>query len=135
VGSGDGDNHVTGNDDLLHTRMGIGSQIDGLGHISIEQVYVNGGHARDLVRITGQTRFSNSDLPALVTRGLVLDLAGLQDTAILDEVTAFNCAEIKGVMRAQGMAIRAGDVVLRHTGWVNVADTGSPRFLKGEPGT
>lgn len=98
-------------------------------------MYVTGGHATDLVRITGQTRFSIFDLPPLVTRGWLLDLAGLQDTAILDEVTAFNCGEIEGDMRAQGMAIRAGDVVLLHTGWVNVAGTGSARPLKGEPGT
>ena len=37
-----GVNKVTGNDDLMTTWMGIGSQIDGLGHLGIDHVYYNG---------------------------------------------------------------------------------------------
>ena len=39
VGPTLGANLATGNDDLLYTWMGIGSQIDGLGHMGINHVY------------------------------------------------------------------------------------------------
>ena len=32
------------------------------------------------------------------------------------------------------MAIRKGDVVLFHTGWLNVADQDGKAFMRGEPG-
>ena len=36
VGRPAGSNKVTGNDDLMYTYLGIGSQIDGLGHVGID---------------------------------------------------------------------------------------------------
>ena len=49
-----GSNHATGNDDLLLTWMGIGSQLDGLGHMGIENVYYNGNKAEDFVTVGHQ---------------------------------------------------------------------------------
>ena len=51
-----GTNEATGNDDLINFWMGIGSQIDGLGHMGVNHVYYNGYQARDFVRTTGLTK-------------------------------------------------------------------------------
>ncbi len=134
VGAGWGDNQLTSNDDLMMTWMGIGSQIDGLGHIGIDHVYFNGVHAKDFVKVTGLTKFSISDVPPIVTRGVLLDMARLQGTAMLNEGSAFNRAEIKAAASAQGVEIRNGDVVLFHTGWLNIGESDGMRFMKGEPG-
>ena len=48
-----GANRATGNDDLLYTWMGIGSQLDGLGHMGEEHVYYNGHKASDFVTPKG----------------------------------------------------------------------------------
>ena len=44
-----GSNKATGNDDLMTFWMGIGSQIDGLGHMGENHVYYNGNSAKDFV--------------------------------------------------------------------------------------
>jgi len=129
-----GDNKLTSNDDLMMTWLGIGSQIDGLGHIGINHVYYNGVHARDFTKVTGLTTFSISDIPPIVTRGVLLDIARLKGKKILDEGTAINRAEIEAAAKAQDIDLRKGDVVLFHTGWQNVAEEDGARFMKGEPG-
>ena len=129
-----GDNKLTSNDDLMTTWLGIGSQIDGLGHVGINHVYYNGVHAKDFTKVTGLTTFSISDIPPIVARGVLLDIARLKGKEILDEGTAINRAEIEDAAKAQGIDLRKGDVVLFHTGWQNVADEDAARFMKGEPG-
>jgi len=129
-----GENRATGNDDLLITWLGIGSQIDGLGHMGIEHVYYNGNRAQDFVTPTGLARLSTDKLPPIVTRGVLLDMAKHMNQAILPAGTAFNTAQIEAAAKSQGVKIGAGDVVLFHTGWLNVADTDTAKFMAGEPG-
>ncbi len=128
-----GTNKASGNDDLLHFWMGIGSQIDGLGHMGIEHVYYNGNRAEDFVSATGLTKLSIHQLPPIVGRGVLIDMAAHMGKAILPAGTAFNSREIKAAAKAQGVTIGKGDVVLFHTGWLNVADD-TARFMAGEPG-
>ena len=59
-------NKVTGNDDLITTWMGIGSQIDGLGHVGIDHVYYNGNKPQDFVKNTGLTKLSTDKIPPIV---------------------------------------------------------------------
>ncbi len=129
-----GKNHLTGNDDLMLTYMGVGSQIDGLGHVGINHHYYNNTHVRDFVKVTGLTKFSTSDIPPIVTRGVLLDIARLKGTPMLEAGTAINRAEIDAAAKAQGVTIRDGDVVLFHTGWLELSDSDPERFMKGEPG-
>lgn len=129
-----GANRATGNDDLLITHIGIGSQIDGLGHMGIDNVYYNGNKAIDIVSPTGLTKLSVDKLPPIVTRGVLLDMARYFGKKILDEGTAFNSKEIKAAAKNQGVRIGKGDVVLFHTGWLGIAETDAARFMGGEPG-
>jgi kynurenine formamidase len=129
-----GSNKATGNDDMLQTWMGIGSQLDGLGHMGLEHRYYNGMHAKDFVTPKGLAKLGTDQIPPIVTRGVLLDMAKHFDQDILPEGTAFNRAEIEAAAKAQGVTIGAGDVVLFHTGWLNVADTDPARFMAGEPG-
>ena len=70
----------------------------------------------------------------MVTRGVLLDMAAYFDKPILEPGTVFNSKQIKAAARAQKLSIESGDVVLFHTGWLNVADEDSERFMSGEPG-
>ena len=112
-----GANRATGNDDLLYTWMGIGSQIDGLGHMGIDHVYYNGLHAKDFVTTKGLTALSIEKIPPMVGRGVLLDMTRHFDENPLPAGTVFNEAEIKAQATAQGVEIGKGDVVLFHTGW------------------
>jgi kynurenine formamidase len=129
-----GSNRATGNDDLMNLWMGIGSQIDGLGHMGIEHRYYNGTPASEFVTPRGLTKYSIHELPPIVSRGVLLDMAAHLKKDILDAGTVFNRAEIQAAAKAQGVAIGKGDVVLFHTGWLNVADNDVAAFMAGEPG-
>jgi len=129
-----GTNKATGNDDLMYLWMGIGSQIDGLGHMGLNHVYYNGNKASDFITPKGLTKLSIDKLPPIVTRGVLLDIARLKGEDILPEGTAINSAEIKAAAAAAKLTIEQGDVVLLHTGWLNVMDTDPTRFMAGQPG-
>lgn len=129
-----GTNRATGNDDLLNFWMGIGSQIDGLGHMGIDHMYYNGNHASAFVRPTGLEKLSVHLLPPIVSRGILLDMTAYFGEDMLPEGKAFNSKEIKAAAQAQGIKIEAGDVVLFHTGWLNLSDTDPVRFMSGQPG-
>lgn len=129
-----GSNKATGNDDLMHIWMGIGSQIDGLGHMGVNHQYYNGHMASDFVTPSGLTKLSIDRLPPVATRGVLLDIAKLMKTDILPTGTAFNKAEIDAAAKAAGISIEAGDVVLFHTGWLNVMDSDPEAFMASAPG-
>lgn len=129
-----GANKATGNDDLLRTWMGIGSQIDGLGHMGQEHVYYNNTPAEAFVTPKGLTKFGTHALPPMVTRGVLLDMTRQFKQNPIAAGTPFNRAEIDAVAKAQGITLREGDVVLFHTGWAAMAKQDPTAFMSGEPG-
>jgi kynurenine formamidase len=129
-----GSNKASGNDDLLITWMGIGSQLDGLGHMGIEHRYYNGLRAEEFVTATGLTKLSTDKLPPMVSRGVLLDMARHLGKDVVPAGTAFNRAEIEAAATAAGVAIEKGDVVLFHTGWMNLVGKDDKAFMAGEPG-
>jgi len=129
-----GSNKATGNDDLMNLWMGIGSQIDGLGHMGINHVYYNGNHARDFVTPKGLTKLSIDKLPPIVSRGILLDMAAFTNQAIVPAGTPINSKEIKAMAKAANVKIEQGDVVLFHTGWLNVMEQDPEKFMASQPG-
>jgi kynurenine formamidase len=53
---------------------------------------------------------------------------------ILPTGTPINSADIKAAAKAAGVEIESGDVVLLHTGWLDVMDSDPERFMAGQPG-
>ncbi len=129
-----GSNKATGNDDLMYLWMGIGSQIDGLGHMGINHTYYNGNHASDFVTPKGLTNLSIDKLPPIVSRGVLLDITKLKGMDPLPIGYAINTDDINAAAKAAGVSIESGDVVLLHTGWLNVMDSDPVKFMSGQPG-
>jgi kynurenine formamidase len=129
-----GPSKTTYNDDIIDGWVGVGSQLDGLGHIGIEHVYYNGTKLADFADASGLKKFGVEKLPPLVARGVLLDMAAHFNTDIVKEGTAFNSKEIEAVAKKQGVEIRQGDVVLFHTGGVSLIGKDDKRYNTGEPG-
>ena len=132
--SGLGPNKATYNDDMIDGWVGVGSQIDGLGHLGVEHVYYNGNKVADFADPTGLKKLGIDKVPPIVTRGVLLDMAAYYKTDIVKEGTAFNVKEIEEAAKAQNIDIRQGDVVLFHTGWLSLIGTDVKRYNAGEPG-
>ncbi|MCP4621023.1 MAG: cyclase family protein [Bradyrhizobium sp.] len=129
-----GPNKATYNDDIIEGWVGVGSQIDGLGHLGIEHVYYNGNKLLDFADPTGLKKLGIEKVPPMVTRGVLLDMAAYYGTDVVKEGTAFNVKEIEEVAKKQGVEIRQGDVVIFHTGWLSLIGKDDKRFGSVEPG-
>ncbi|MDX1490794.1 MAG: cyclase family protein [Pseudohongiellaceae bacterium] len=129
-----GTDAVTSNDERISTSLGIGSQIDGLGHLGIGNQYYNGVTSSQIVRDDGLAELGTHTIPPIVTRGVLLDMTTLYGVDMVEEGTAFNRAEIDAAARAQGIEIRQGDVVLFYTGWMQLLGVDNERYISVEPG-
>jgi kynurenine formamidase len=130
-----GPTKTTYNDDLINGWAGIGSQLDGLGHLGIDNLYFNCNKAADFAMTDGLKKLGVEHVPAVATRGVVLDMAAYFKTDIVKEGTAFNRAEIEGAMKRQGIqSIEKGDVVLFYTGWLKLLGKDNKRFGSVAPG-
>lgn len=125
----------TYNDDIIMGWVGVGSGIDGLGHVGIDNLYFNCNKAADFVAPDGLKKLGVENIPAIATRGVLLDMAGYFNTDIVKEGTAFNRAEIEGSMKRQGIkSIEKGDVVLFYTGWLRLIGKDDKRYENANPG-
>jgi kynurenine formamidase len=130
-----GPTKTTYNDDIITGWVGIGSQLDGLGHIGIDSLYYNCNKAAEFAMTDGLKKLGIEKVPAIATRGVLLDMAGYFNTDIVKEGTAFNRAEIEGAMKRQGIkSIEKGDVVLFYTGWTKLIGKDNKRYGSVEPG-
>lgn len=133
-GTGLGPTKTNYNDDIYMGYVGTGSQIDGLGHIGVDNLYYNCNKNSEFVQANGLTKLGIHNLPAIVTRGVVLDMVSYYGKGMLPEGTAFNRKEIDEQAKKQGIEIRKGDVVLFYTGWQALVGKDDKRFISGEPG-
>ena len=129
-----GNTHTTYNDDILNCWTGIGTQIDGLGHIGVGDRYYNGLKWGEIASIGGMKKLGADTVPPMVARGVMLDMAAHYGVEVVKEGTAFNQAEIDAVAKKQGVEIRQGDVVIFHTGWLSLIDKDPKRYGSVEPG-
>jgi kynurenine formamidase len=122
------------NDDIYMGYVGTGTQLDGLGHIGIDNIYYNCRKNSDFVQANGLNKLGIEKIPNFVTRGVVLDMATHYGKAVVPEGTAFNRKEIDQVAAKQGVQIRKGDVVLFYTGWLSLVGKEDKRYISAEPG-
>ncbi|MEZ5426775.1 MAG: cyclase family protein [Pyrinomonadaceae bacterium] len=130
-----GPTKTTYNDDIIMGWVGIGTGIDGLGHVGIDNLYFNCNKASDFVAPDGLKKLGVENIPPVATRGVLLDMAGYFKTDMVKEGVAFNRAEIEGAMKRQGIkSIEKGDVVMFYTGWLKLIGRDDKRYEAGNPG-
>ena len=128
--------NATYNDDIFHGWLGIGSQIDGLGHLGASGgVFYNCNQAQDFAELTGLTKLGIEKVPPIVARGVVLDMAGHFGVKTMQAGEYFSVEDVIAVEKRQGTPVREGDVVLFHTGWTeNMLKSEPEKWVAGEPG-
>ena len=123
------------NDDLLQTWIGIGSQLDGLGHMGEDGYYYNCLNEKEISALNGLTKLGTHAVPPLVARAVIVDMAKHFGTDTLAAGAHFGGVEIKAAMAAQGVTVNEGDIVLFHTGWTDGMLTSDPMaWGSTEPG-
>jgi len=126
----------TYNDDVFQGWFGIGSQIDGLGHIgNPNATFYNCLDGKEFAQITGLTKLGIEKIPPIVSRGIVIDIAGYLGVEFLDKGTVFTLEQVKAAAKSKSIKIQKGDVVLFHTGWTDAKFKSNPdAWGSGAPG-
>jgi hypothetical protein len=133
-GGGLGPTKTNYNDDIYMGYVGTGSQIDGLGHIGVDNVYYNCNKNSEFVQANGLTKLGIEKVPGIVTRGVLLDMTQYYGQNPVPEGTAYNRKEIDEQAKRQGVEIRKGDVVLFYSGWPSLVGKDDKRYISAEPG-
>jgi kynurenine formamidase len=116
-----GENGVNWITEQVSATMQLGTHLDALSHLQIADRAYNGIHVSELAGTAGVTKLGVETVPQIVTRGWLVDVAGLGP------------GDAIGVEAVGDIEPEPGDAVLFHTGWgANWADPGT--YLSGEPG-
>lgn len=134
VGKGWGRNQINWITEIQAGTFQVGTQLDSIGHIQIGDRFYNGWTVSEVVESWGLNRFGMETVPPIVTRGVLVDVAGYKGTERLPKGYVITVSDLDGALKRQGVEIQSGDAVLFHTGWGALWSTDSAQFLSGEPG-
>lgn len=118
---GVGANQVNWVTEQVAGTMQLGTHLDALSHLQIGDRGYNGWTVSELAGPAGVERLGVETVPQIVTRGWLVDAAGLGP------------GDVIGLEHVTGIEPSPGDAVLFHTGWGRHWND-SETYLSGEPG-
>jgi kynurenine formamidase len=130
-----GSNRLEFHDELVSAEIGqVGTQFDGLGHIGIGDLFYNGNNRADFSKPDGFTKLGIENVGAIVTRGVLVDVAAYKGVARLEGGYEVTLADLRGALERQRTEVGAGDVVILHTGWSSLWKVDNAAFGASAPG-
>lgn len=134
----DSANHIVANDEFLCTEIGqVGTQFDGPGHVgmrmtmadgAVEDVYYNGYTGREMYGPYGLRQLGVEHVKPIVTRGLLIDVAGYKGVENLPHRYEVTVADVRGALEREGLSegeIHEGDALLFRFGWAKLWSDGA----------
>jgi kynurenine formamidase len=130
-----GTNKTLYHDELVSGEIGqVGTQFDGLGHLGVEDVFYNGNRRQDFAKAEGLTKLGIENVGAIVTRGVLIDVAAYKNVPRLQGGYEVTAADVQGALKRQKVELRPGDVALLHTGWGSLWMKDNAAFTRNAPG-
>jgi kynurenine formamidase len=130
-----GANRLVGNEEFLATQIGqVGTQFDGLGHIGqkvvmddgrVTHVFYNGFTAEEMDAREGLQKLGIEHVKPIITRGLLVDVAGYKGVARLPHGYEVTVDDVLGALERGGITeadIEPGDALLFRYGWSSLWD-------------
>lgn len=128
------ENRFGANLERIEMTTHVGTHIDALGHVSVGDRMYNGLSADAVVGDYGLKQLGIENVPPIITRGVLLDVSGLDGGPMLEAGRAVTAEDLQRARDAAGVDVRQGDVVCIHTGWGSLFMGDNGRYVKGEPG-
>ena len=130
-----GTNRRGSNEELVVAEIGqVGTQFDTFSHQTIGSSLYNCIPLDEAASRTGFTKLGVENVGALVTRGVLLDIAALKGVAMLAETYEITPQDLQQALAAQKLTLQPGDAVLIHTGWGGLWSTDGARYQASSPG-
>ena len=109
---------VSASNCLFTTGGHTGTHFDALGHIAKEGQIHGVGEIAQWQNYDGLKKGGIHEVAPVVARGVLLDIAGLEETPCLDSDYMIGTQALEKAANRQGIQIEKGDAVLIRTGWI-----------------
>ena len=123
-------NRIVANDEFVCGEIGqVGTQFDGPGHVGMrmkmadgteQDVYYNGFTGAEMYGPYGLQKLGIENVKPIVTRGILVDVAGYKGLPSLPARYEVTLADVRGALVRQGLSesdLRPGDALLFRYGW------------------
>ena len=123
------------NEELIVAEIGqVGTQFDGFAHQTIGDSMYNCFKVSEVGTRTGFTKLGIQNVGAIVTRGVLIDVAALKGVEMVPDTYEITVQDLQQALSKQGVALQQGDAVLIHTGWGRLWGKDNARYQATNPG-
>jgi kynurenine formamidase len=130
-----GSNQRYSNEELVISEIGqVGTQFDGFTHQAIDRLLYNCVKMDEIASRTGFAKMGMEKVGTLMTRGVLIDVAGLKGVDILPINYEITVADLEQALQKQGAKLEPGDAVLIYTGWSRHWGVDNKLYTSGCPG-
>jgi kynurenine formamidase len=130
-----GSNQRYSNEELVISEIGqVGTQFDGFTHQAIDRLLYNCVKMDEIASRTGFAKMGMEKVGTLMTRGVLIDVAGLKSVDVLPINYEITVADLEQALQKQGAKLEPGDAVLIYTGWSRHWGVDNKLYTSGCPG-
>lgn len=130
-----GSNRRGSNEEIVFSEIGqVGTQFDGFSHQTIGDSLYNCFKQDDISTRNGFTKLGVEHVGALMTRGVLIDIAALKGVEMLPDTYPITVDDLQRALQRQKLTLQPGDAVIVNTGWGRLWDKDGARYLKTNPG-
>jgi kynurenine formamidase len=123
------------NEEIVVSEIGqVGTQFDGFAHQTHENSWYNCFKVDENATRTGFKKLGVHNVGALITRGVLIDVAGYKGVETLGDNYEITVEDLEGALKKQNVTLQAGDAVLINTGWGKLWGKENARYVKSCPG-
>jgi kynurenine formamidase len=123
------------NEEIVVSEIGqVGTQFDAFNHQTIGGSLYNCFQVDDIAGRNGFTKLGVDKVGMLMTRGVLIDVAGLKGVEMLPDAYEITVGDLQDALARQRVALQPGDAVFIHTGWGLLWGKDNARYVKTNPG-
>jgi kynurenine formamidase len=123
------------NEEIVISEIGqVGTQFDGFAHQTHEDLWYNCHKVSENATRGGFGKFGMEKVGTLMTRGVLIDVAGLKGVETLPDAYEITVQDLQQALARQNVTLRPGDAVLINTGWNKLWGKDNARYVKTCPG-
>ena len=128
-------NRRISNEEMVIGELGqVGTQFDGFSHQGIGNAFYNCFTQDQIATRNGFTKLGIENVGAMMTRGVLIDLAALKGVEMLPDSYEITVQDLQNALRRQNLTLQAGDAVIVNTGWGKLWGKDNTRYMKTDPG-
>ena len=130
-----GSNRRGSNEEIVLAEIGqVGTQFDGFAHQTVGNSMYNCHKVDEVSTRSGFTKLGIENVGALMTRAVLIDVAGLKGVEMLPDTYEITVADLQQALQKQNVTLQPGDAILVNTGWGRLWGKDNGRYSKTNPG-